>query len=60
MAGIHWQLRDLLSDHQYVRSGDTLQNPGLYLDLGAYDYHVFRLQAHTTGGAMLNPLRYPG
>ena len=47
LAGDHWELRDLLSDRHYVRYGDTLQNPGLYLDLGPYDYHLFQLQPRT-------------
>ena len=44
LAGGHWELRDLLSDRQYVRYGDTLQNPGLDLDLENYDYRLFQLQ----------------
>ena len=47
LAGEHWELRDLLSDRQYVRPGDTLLEPGLYLDLGPYDYQLFQVQPRT-------------
>ena len=47
LAGDHWELSDLLSDRQYVRPGDTLLEPGLYLDLGPYDYHLFQVQPRT-------------
>jgi WD40 repeat protein len=43
LAGEIWELRDMLSDRQYPRSGEELQSPGLYLDLEGYDYHLFRL-----------------
>ena len=43
LAGETWELRDVLSDRQYPRSGEELQSPGLYLDLEGYDYHLFRL-----------------
>jgi glycosidase len=44
LGGAAWDLRDLLSDRQYRRCGDALQDPGLYLDVAGYDYHVFELR----------------
>ena len=43
LAGRRWSLQDLLSDARYEREGDTLETPGLYLDLPAWGYNVFRL-----------------
>jgi hypothetical protein len=34
-------LQDLMSDAGYEREGDHLLNPGLYLDLPAWGFHVF-------------------
>ena len=41
LAGLRWQLRDLLGAAEYERRGDDLLNPGLYLDMPPYSYHVF-------------------
>jgi hypothetical protein len=38
-------LKDLLGDAQYDRDGSELQSRGLYLDIGPWSYHVFRLTA---------------
>jgi hypothetical protein len=38
-------LRDLLGDAVYTRWGNDLSRGGLYLDLPAWGYHVFELQA---------------
>ncbi|MGH7222668.1 MAG: alpha-amylase family glycosyl hydrolase [Gemmataceae bacterium] len=38
-------LRDLLSTAQYQRSGDELSSRGLYLDLAAWGYHLFEIDA---------------
>jgi hypothetical protein len=35
--------RDLMSSQMYVRDGDDLRAPGLYLDLPAWGYHVFEM-----------------
>jgi hypothetical protein len=43
LAGRAWLLRDLLSDAQYLRDGDRLPAPGLYLDVPAYGHHLFKL-----------------
>lgn len=37
------RLVDLMSSTEYVRSGDDLADRGLYLDLPAWGYHVFRV-----------------
>lgn len=36
-------LRDLLSDAVYERDGNTLLQPGLYLDMAPYHVHLFQL-----------------
>jgi glycosidase len=38
-----WRLRDLLGDTDYERMGDDLQSRGLYLDVPAWQYHVFEM-----------------
>ena len=43
LAGRRWRLRDLLGDAVYDRDGDELARPGLYLDVGPWQYHVFEL-----------------
>ena len=42
--GLCWAFRDQLSDARYIRDGDRLLTPGLYLDLPDYGYHLFELQ----------------
>jgi len=41
LAGMSWQLRDLLNTVSYQRWGDDLLAPGLYLDMPPYSYHLF-------------------
>jgi len=43
LAGERWILRDLLSDITYRRDGGGLVEPGLYLDIPAWGYHVFEV-----------------
>jgi hypothetical protein len=43
LVGERWTLRDLLSDITYKREGGGLVEPGLYLDLPAWGYHVFEV-----------------
>jgi len=38
-------LRDLLSSAQYERAGDELVSHGLYLDMAAWEYHLFEVIA---------------
>ena len=40
-----WRLRDRLTDARYERDGDELRSRGLYLDVAAWQYHVFELEA---------------
>lgn len=35
---------DLLGDARYVREGNGLRHPGLYLDMPAWGYHLFEMQ----------------
>ena len=44
LAGTLWQLRDLLGAAEYQRHGEDLLNPGLYLDMPPYSYHLFEFQ----------------
>jgi hypothetical protein len=43
LAGRRWVLRDLMNDITYTRDGAALTEPGLYLDMPAWGYHVFAL-----------------
>ena len=40
----NWTMKDLLGNESYKRSGDDLQNQGLYLDLPAHGAQVFRFE----------------
>jgi hypothetical protein len=42
IAERQWRLDDTLNGHSYVRSGDEMVNPGLFVDLEPYKSHVFR------------------
>jgi hypothetical protein len=44
LRGRRWLLCDALSDAQYLRDGDGLLSPGLYLDVPAYGHHLFELK----------------
>jgi hypothetical protein len=46
LAGRRWRLRDLLGTAQYERDGNELESRGLYLDVPAWQCHVFEV----TGG----------
>ena len=41
----HWRLHDLLGDAQYERNGDDLESADLYLDVPAWQCHVFEMAA---------------
>ena len=43
--GRRWQLRDLLGENQYERTGEELKPRGLYLDMDPWQYHVFEMKA---------------
>ncbi len=40
-----WRLQDLLGDARYDRDGKGLRSQGLYLDVPAWQYHVFELRS---------------
>jgi len=41
-GGARWNLIDVLSDRIYERDGDELLSPGLYVELGPWNYHFFQ------------------
>ena len=45
LNGRQFRLRDLMSDASYDRAGDDLAARGLYLDVPAWQYHVFEVIA---------------
>jgi hypothetical protein len=45
LAGRRWRLRDRLGEAAYDRDGADLAARGLYLDLPAWGYHAFAVQA---------------
>ena len=44
MRGGHFLLVDVMGRERYSRDGDDLIVPGLYVDLGAWHYNVFKLE----------------
>ncbi len=44
LAARQWEIKDLVGDAAYDRKGDELVSSGLYLDLPAWQYHIFTLQ----------------
>lgn len=45
MRGKVWRLHDVLSGAAYDRSGDEMQDAGLYVDLGPWQCHLFRMES---------------
>jgi hypothetical protein len=45
LRGKKFRLRDRLSDASYDRSGDDLAERGMYLDIPAWQYHLFEVTA---------------
>jgi alpha amylase-like protein len=43
LRGKAWRLTDVLSGEVYDRSGDEMRDAGLYVDLGPWKFHFFRL-----------------
>ena len=39
-----WQLKDLMSDINYIRDGNEMKSRGLYLDMKQWQYHVFEMK----------------
>ena len=48
LRGWTWRLRDRMGEMVYERDGGDLASRGLYLDMPAWSYHVFRLEALST------------
>lgn len=44
MGEATWGLDDALTGHHYTRSGASMIDPGLYIDLGPYESHIFRFK----------------
>ena len=44
LASHNWAMKDLLGEESYKRSGDDLQNQGLYLDLPAHGAQLFHFE----------------
>jgi hypothetical protein len=47
LSAHNWSLSDLLGSEQYLRSGQNLQNGGLFLDLAAHGAQLFHFQPAT-------------
>jgi Alpha amylase, catalytic domain len=45
LRGKEWQLHDVLSGAAYDRSGNEMRDAGLYVELGPWKYHLFRVRA---------------
>jgi hypothetical protein len=45
LRGRAWRLDDLLSGDAYDRSGDEMRDVGLYVELGPWQCHLYRLSA---------------
>lgn len=43
LRGKTWSLIDLLAGENYQRSGDEMVNAGLYVELGPWEFHLFRV-----------------
>ena len=44
LAAHNWEMKDLLGEERYQRSGDDLQSQGLYLDLPAHGAQLFHFE----------------
>jgi len=44
LRGAGFRLTDEMGSEAYVRDGDVLTDPGLFIDLGPWRYNVFRLE----------------
>jgi Alpha amylase, catalytic domain len=55
LPGRRWQLADLLTGHAFGRDGDELAGPGLYVDLGPWQCHLFALRRSAARGDSAAP-----
>lgn len=44
IAGNEWHLNDVLNGDDYVREGDHMVRPGLYVELAPFHSHIFRFE----------------
>ncbi len=44
ISGHQWQVDDTLNGYSYVRNGDEMIRPGLFVDLQPFQSHIFRFQ----------------
>jgi len=44
LQGLRWRLVDEMGSEVYQRDGSELEDPGLYIDLGAWRFNVFSLR----------------
>jgi hypothetical protein len=44
LPGRSWQLTDILGQNVFERDGGELASPGLFVDLGPWQFHLFALQ----------------
>lgn len=44
IPGSRWHLSDMLNGDEYLREGDHMIRPGLYVDLGPYESHIFQFE----------------
>jgi hypothetical protein len=54
-GGKQWRLRDLMGEAQYDRDGTELETRGLYLDVPAWQYHVFEMTEKPSDYETSNP-----
>jgi hypothetical protein len=45
LRGTRFRLIDEMGSEVYIRDGDVLTDPGLFVDLGPWRFNVFRLEA---------------
>ena len=44
LGGSSWRLEDLLSGDRFDRSGDEMQDAGLYVELGPWCAHLLKVR----------------
>ena len=44
LSGRSWRLTDILGQSVFERDGGELASPGLFVDLGPWQFHLFALQ----------------
>ncbi|MDL5055770.1 hypothetical protein QQ056_19770 [Oscillatoria laete-virens NRMC-F 0139] len=46
IGGRSWRLKDRLGGEEYIRDGDGMSGPGLYVKLPAYGAQIFEISRH--------------